>query len=134
MFLVEPQETTSDEVVQLCKEPEDLLLTQMKVPFVVVKEEDNTTVSVEVQGKPEDISLIKLVDWTVSSVDKESETCVLSCSLSVDTDELYKMKELPVVQVEVKTKGGEHAHKHTVKLEPGEFNSSCFAQNQLEKY
>ena len=65
--------------------------------------------------------MVELVDWTVSHVDKESETCVLSCSLSVNTDKLYRMKELPIVHIEVKNKDGVKNHKHDVKIEIGTY-------------
>ena len=125
---VEPTETVSDESLVLPVKLQDRLLADVKLPFVVDKEDILPRLSVEVSDKPEDSSLVQLADWTVSQVDKESETCVLSCSLSVDSDKLYEMKELPVLQVEIKTKDGVHSHKHTVKFEYGMLNSFAEAE------
>ena len=100
-------------------EQRENVLVDIELPFDVDKDEKTPVVSVEVPLKSGDTSLVELVDWTVSQVDKESETCVISCSLSVNTDKLYKMKELPVVQVEVKTQDGLKSHKHHVQIELG---------------
>ena len=109
----------SDDSVILPTEPQEVLNAEIRLPFVADKENNPPSVSVNVQERPEDSSLIELDDWTVSSIDMESDTCVLSCSLSVDTDKLYKMKELPVVEIEVKTKDRFKSHKHAVKLHLG---------------
>ena len=95
-----------------------VFVTDVKLPFVA-NNENTPVVSVEVPLKSGDTSLVELADWTVSHIDNESETCVLSCSLSVDSGKLYKMKEVPVVQVEIKTKDGLHSHKHAVRLDSG---------------
>ena len=102
-------------------ETEGVSIIDVKLPFIVDNEENSPVVSVEIPYKPEVTSLVELTDWTVSNVDKESESCVLSCSLSVDSDKLYEMKELPLIQVEVKTKDRFYSHKHNVKLELGMF-------------
>ena len=116
---MEPTDTISEEVLELGEQNEGVLTADIKLPFVVDREENAPMVSVGVSDKPDDTSLVELKDLTVSNVDKESETCVLSCSLSVDTDELHKMKELPLIQIEVKTNDGFKSHRHCIKLEKG---------------
>ena len=108
----------------VAKESEGVLVSDFTLPFIVEHdtEENTPNVSVDIHDHAEDTPLVEVVDWTVSNIDKESETCVLSCSLSIDTDKLYRMKELPVVEIEVKTKDGLNTHKHALKLEHGELN------------
>ena len=122
--LVEPTITTSDISVSVAKQSDDVLVTEIQLPFVVQKEQSNPpSVTLQVHHQPEDTSLVELVDWIVSDVDKESETCVLSCSLSVDSDKLYKMKQLPLIQIEVTTQDGLRSHKHDINLQLGNFVS-----------
>ena len=111
----------------LGKDNQGILSTILKLPFVVDEDEKSPRVAIELPDKPGDTPLVELVEWTVSQVDKELETCVLSCSLSVDSDKLYKMKELPLIQIEVKTKDGLKSHKHDVMLERGIFPTPPFA-------
>ena len=138
--LVEPKETVSEDVVTLSEKSlksspeEESLQLQLQLPFVVNEEKEiNVTFNCDTDAQINEREvetavpqLVSLVQWTVSHVDKESETCVLSCSLSVDSDKLYKMKELPLIQIEVKTEDGLKSHKHDVTLKLGKFLFRAF--------
>ena len=117
---VEPEKSASEDIVNVAKETDGIIVADFELPFIVDKEENTPIVSVQlVPHKLHGASVVELVDFIVSNVDNESETCVLSCTLSIDTDELYRMKELSLIQIDVKTKDGFKSHKHHVKLELG---------------
>ena len=110
------------------KEKEEKTLsveTYAPVPFLseIRSSEDITVSFVESEqsvNEENSSSLAALVNWKVTgeSEDDSSKPQVF-CQFELDSEKVFEMKELPVLEVNVSTKDGTRKHSHATILEMG---------------
>ena len=97
--------------------------TEFEVPFIVDKKSSDVSVNVkpisEVSKDSE--KLLELIDWTVSNVDSESNRCLVTCTFKADSDKLFLIDDLPVLEVTVSSKDGIATHENKTHLEIGTY-------------
>ena len=93
------------------------------VPFLFdLKNKDDIVVSFT----PEDnlISgskpLARLVDWNLTDADSESSISMICCRFELNSDRLFELDQLPILDVNVSIKDGIQKHLHSTILEIGE--------------
>ena len=123
---VEPEYTKSETVVSIDEsettEPKTLTIeTSALVPFLANQEEQNIVVSfTPVESANKEVSPVaRLVDWCVTEPATESSDAVICCKIELESEPLFELGQLPVLEVKVSTKDGLQKHLHSTVLKLG---------------
>ena len=117
---MEPKETESEETVVVSEDSQEMR-TEIRLPFEVDKETFDLSVVVIVDGVQDDNDMptAKVLDWDVLSFDETSNTSLISCTFETDFDKLYRMQQVPLLEVVVSHKDGFSTHHHAIHPQLG---------------